>query len=92
MPTDPLTPARLRELADKIIASLRAYADLLDAPGRTCEAQNCENCRFVGNVPSRKGRFCYLTSDITHGGYNWVPLTIDGRPFKCEGWQAKESR
>lgn len=83
-PPKPLTHKQGIALAS---AMLDAYADLL--------SQTCKTCSRSGGR-GRDAQMCSLEwlapSGLRYTSYKSVPITVNGQPFGCRGWQAKETK
>lgn len=61
-------------------------SDMIEALAATLD-QRCETCRFAAVIRRDINKvFCALEPDLEVSR----PLTINGQPFGCWGWQAKD--
>lgn len=89
------TPDELREMADWLAPTREDdAADMLNYAATLVEQaeRTCEGCRFArkerkDNVIEPSYRFCDQPEIRTV-----VPKEVNGQPFGCNAWQAKESR
>lgn len=72
-------------------AKIQRLQAALDEHRAAAQDGPCETCRFAGapytpEIGTAKSRHCHLPLVD-----DFVPLIINGRPFGCRGWQAKEA-
>lgn len=67
------------KMCKRIVEAVNAHA----AP----RGGTCENCQFAG--PTHPG---YRRCDLMKWNENYVPLTVNGQPFGCAAFEAKEQK
>lgn len=92
-PSPPFSAEALREQADFLRAGrLPEFAAMLDyaADLQEAQTQTCETCQWAGQ-PDDGIRECFSTLLGTRpvGTSTVVPLTINGQPFGCKGYQPR---
>lgn len=80
---------------DAVLEVFQLHAPVKAALDR--DGQTCEGCRFAGISDNYRHALNFRDSNTnTLGSRNchklgWVPLTINGQPFGCRGWQARDT-